>query len=311
MGRNHSISKGSSLASIAEENHVLRLTSEPDVLKGSDKIDFDTRFDRISHRKASIFRGFCSHHDNKLFLALDRHECSDMRKFLIQAFYRSVCFELFQKRVAIAATPILRELDKGRPYDWQLDWQDFVTKQYLGHYGGWESLEQMRLEMEASVLEKSSADFSYHIIEVELALPMTAFGTFQPASDLNGRTLQKVNEFKFADGKIVKDRLHSVFGFCLPSQGKTLIGLCAAQQDNLAVEFMKSVKSRDGNLVDMIASVLLLHVENVFFRPSFVNELKPDKKALIAALFDSGIGEDSTVQDIGLALSLNLFDALY
>ena len=93
----HSIQKNSALSSIAENGEVYAPSSVlSDLKKSGGRISFQRR----KTKSFSTFRGFCSQHDNELFLAIDDHPLEPTAEQAFLYAYRSLCREIFVKKCA-------------------------------------------------------------------------------------------------------------------------------------------------------------------------------------------------------------------
>lgn len=93
----HSIQKNIHLREIAEKGKVYMLSSDWSVLrKGNDRPGVDS----IGIGKASTFQGFCHHHDNSTFTAIDDLPFQATEKQIGLNIYRSTCKEFHEQENA-------------------------------------------------------------------------------------------------------------------------------------------------------------------------------------------------------------------
>jgi hypothetical protein len=106
----HSISRMSSLQSIANEGHVLGVVADRPPGLGH-----LTNPKRIGIRRASVFGGFCAKHDAELFKSIDDAPLTLTPEQLALLSYRSISKEVFAKRAQSRTIPSLLSADRGLP----------------------------------------------------------------------------------------------------------------------------------------------------------------------------------------------------
>ena len=110
----HTIQRKSSLDAIAENGHVFS--------PYAGLMDIPKNNGRIIPRKAGIkaastFMGFCAFHDNQLFSPIEKSVFITDKEAFFLLSYRAICYELFNKNMALRSVEITRQSDKGKPFE--------------------------------------------------------------------------------------------------------------------------------------------------------------------------------------------------
>lgn len=129
----HSVSRSSTLNSIAEDGHVMQFnTSHQLLVKHNGRL----KAQRIGVNQASTFTGFCHSHDSSTFALIDQPISTLSSEHIFLLAYRATCFESFTKRAAMELSKFSRELDKGKDMAAQVLIQRFNHHRELGLRAG-------------------------------------------------------------------------------------------------------------------------------------------------------------------------------
>ena len=93
--KSHSVSKGLSLAAIAEDGHVVSITKPFEEIVFQDKAIVEQSGVNVS----SVFPGFCQAHDNKLFDLIEREGWIISKDSCFLLSYRSLSHTVLKSRV--------------------------------------------------------------------------------------------------------------------------------------------------------------------------------------------------------------------
>lgn len=303
--RAHSISKAASLQYIAEKGHVITLEIDPDLPGEVDSVTFK----KVGIGKASTVQAFCSHHDASLFGELDRLDLTDKPAFFWQLFYRTVCFERFRKVVAAGFALQTRSLDYGFSFSQQVSWQDFVSRQHIGHSAGFQHLDRLRIVLEKMYQERQFAEeLRYLYFFIPKKMPLAISGVFQPDIAPDGQHLQVVNQMRLGeDGRVIDADLHSLCMSMLPNRSGTLLAMCALASHSHSVDFMRIFRNVTESTVDSFSGIGLVKIENAFFDPRFISSLTSLDKHKLETLHRFGIGVDLKPAEMSLAVRLGIF----
>jgi len=94
--RAHTVSKSSSLKTIADDSHVLCYT-KPDLFNMTREKPPTIALRREGINKASTFTGFCCYHDKALFSCVEDQIFTGTKEQVFALLYRSLAFEKFKK----------------------------------------------------------------------------------------------------------------------------------------------------------------------------------------------------------------------
>src|SRR5206468_2227607 len=121
----HTVQRSGGLSTIASSGHVLQFDAR---LASLLKTGGALRVKTIGVNKASVFTGFCAHHDASVFAPLETapFEATPQQNFLLA--YRAICRELFTKTAALESIPLERETDRGK---------DVAAQEFIQTLAGW------------------------------------------------------------------------------------------------------------------------------------------------------------------------------
>ena len=158
--RAHTVQRRTSLHRIAEDGHVLGLSTEPKIL---DRTQGKIGVQPIGINRASTFEGFCSYHDNITFSPVEDapFTATDQQCFLLG--YRAMCRELYQKQTVLDAMEYVKTLDRGRSVPEQVYWQQCVQSLVRGHCAGLRDLVALKHEFDRVLLSKTFSDVLYYV----------------------------------------------------------------------------------------------------------------------------------------------------
>jgi hypothetical protein len=303
----HTISKSGSLKRIAEESHLSKF--EGDFQFVDPKAFADTfHIARVSVNRASTFYGFCSFHDGTLFRELDLLKLDDLQLFLWQVFYRSVAFEVYQKRVALAFTNQVRLLDKGAGVREQRAIQFEADVQEYSHQEGLAGISTLLTSLEELRSRSVFSDIIYACYVTDRLLPFAGVGCFQPCRDVNGKFLQRVNLILREELFRSTRRPESVCIAAIPMQSATLLCLVTLRQYAKAVEYVDAFRLSVERTVSTFFGMMMLQTESVFFAPSFLTKMEEKRRRVLRTLSSLGVNDDLTAAHIGLGRSVDEFD---
>lgn len=185
----HTLQKGSALAAISEDQHVISggvPAARRIIDNGGDIIPQKTGVNR-----ASIFPGFCSSHDNSLFLPIESGKLPITRKSAFLFAYRTLAYELHAKQSALKnVTRFSALVDAGKSFEEQANIQIELHAGMSGMRLGEKDLIAWKSQLDA-IYRSESWDRTHMIaIQFEGVLPFVAAFANQPEWDFSGRRLQ-------------------------------------------------------------------------------------------------------------------------
>jgi SEC-C motif len=271
--RAHTIQRGSSLARIAENGHVLGLSADPTELEHSGgKIVVK----QVGINKASTFSGFCGHHDNVTFAPVEDKPfaATDEQCFLLG--YRAMCRELYQKQSALEATKYLRTLDRGRSVEEQIGLQSYLDRVERGQSAGIRDLLDRKSDYDRVLLNSSFSDMSNYVIFTKNIPDVLASFGVTVQFDFRGNKLQNLSD--------VSKLVDSLYVCIIATEtGGAIVFVWRDVHSYACTKFVQSLTILpDRDIPDAIIRFVFEYSENTFFRPSWWNVLAtPLQSALV------------------------------
>lgn len=185
----HSVSVSSNLQSIAEDGHVLRFYYAPKApLEARGRVTAQP----IGIKKASTFTGFCKLHDSRTFSCIDQpiERLTPQHCFLLA--YRALCQVIFTKAASFAASPTLRQFDRGTPSHIQQAHQEFCSDREFSLMVGLQDLHREKVEFDRHLLSQNFEAISYYALELDHAPQIVCSVAFSPEADFEGNQLQSL-----------------------------------------------------------------------------------------------------------------------
>lgn len=185
----HSVSVSSNLKNIAEDGHVLRFYYPPKATVGA---RWRVTPQSIGVNKASTFTGFCRLHDSQTFAPIDQpiDRLTSEHCFLLA--YRALCQVIFTKAASFAASPTLRQLDRGTPALAQQAHQQSCSDREFSIMVGLEDLHRDKADFDQHLLSRNFEPISYYILELDHAPQLVCSIAFTPEFDFDGNQLQSL-----------------------------------------------------------------------------------------------------------------------
>jgi hypothetical protein len=277
--RAHTVQRNGGLSAIAEAGHVISvLAAFQDLHKNSGVLTPRS----VGVGSASTFTGFCNYHDTSMFRRVEvgTKELSVENCFLLS--FRALAYELITKEAAIAALPLMRETDRGRPYDEQILAQEYLSALAVGHQLGLNDLERWKLDYDAVYVGQAFGRFNAYGVSFDRVLPVVACGAFTPEVDFNGRQLQKLgvgpagHEAVTFNLTVFDGRSVAVLGWIGKQDGPASL---------FAGSYMKAVRASGANAV---IKLVFEQLENTFMKPSWWSGLSPTEQSTILRHARSG-----------------------
>jgi hypothetical protein len=281
----HSVSKSSSLKEIAVGGHVLTTFKATNHFNGIHKFEPKS----IGINRASTFSGFCSYHDKILFSAIEDvpFECTDQQCFLVA--YRAVARELFAKKSAAKVFGLLKELDKGKSINRQLEHQK-VSNHYNNNNDLTTSdLIYVKNKLDEMLLSKDYANLVHVVFELEKAPSVMTSAITGSEIDFDGGVLQKPssNPDDIPDYLIVNSFAGNGKGYMVMSW----LTEHSACNEKLLGQLLK--KEHISNYLAMFVFTL---IENNYLCPTWWGNLSTDIQDYICKVYSYGGSENTDIE---------------
>lgn len=185
----HSVSNSSNLKNIAEDGHVLRFYYPP---KAPVEARGRVTAQSIGVNKASTFTGVCKLHDSQIFSCIDQpiNLLTPEHCFLLA--YRALCKVVFTKAASFAASPTLRQLDRGTPPHVQQAHQKSCSDREFSLLVGLQDLHRDKAEFNRHLFGHNFQAISYYALELDHAPQIACSVAFTPDVDFDGNQLQSL-----------------------------------------------------------------------------------------------------------------------
>ena len=183
----HSVSASSNLKNFAEDGHVLRFYYPP---KAPVEARGRVAAQSIGINNASTFTGFCKLHDSQTFSRIDQPIQLLTPEHCFLLAYRALCQVVFTKAASFAASPTLRQLDRGTPSAVQQAHQQFCSDREFSIMAGLEDLHRDKADFDRHFLNCNFETISYYILELDHAPQIACSIAFPPEFDFDGNQLQ-------------------------------------------------------------------------------------------------------------------------
>lgn len=193
----HTVSKSSSLKSIAKNSHVYGLS--PSIFK-IHKSNGKSEPELIGINKASTFTGFCSFHDNSLFSIFEDTSFTLEKEQLFLISYRALAREYYTKTAQDNNSQLLANADRGKPQEEQVVLQALVQQYGESLDLGVRDISHHKNKYDEALVIKNYDDIKSCVIELDQILPIQCSGTIYPEVDFKGNELQSLaDESKILD----------------------------------------------------------------------------------------------------------------
>lgn len=259
----HTVQRNGGLADIAENGHVVSFKRGfEDIYKNQGKIVPR----EIGVRHASTFMGFCSTHDDALFAPVEKAAINIDGESAFLLSYRAVCYEYFQKDVALRCGDIYREMNRGKPFPMQVTMQEFSHAYMEGVRRGSDEMKTCKAAYDRMYRSGDLTGFSFYAALFSTAFPLVACGGFMPEYDVASKPLQKISHGTAP--------LETVFANLTVVGGKSLLVLGHLESSSgPASQFVQSFAGLPKVFMANTAFHMPIeYMENTYLRPSWWHE---------------------------------------
>lgn len=189
--RAHTVSKSSNLKKIARDGHVYSFVPSFDNLTINNGVLHPELF---GINKASTFTGFCSYHDKKIFSPLEDQpfEASKEQCFLLA--YRAQAREYFTKTCSSNILDLLKNMDKGKGLDAQLQIQSMVHYQSLGIAAGVKNMTHHKDKLGNILCSQDFGNVNAYVMDFSKTPTVMCSAGIFPECDFQGNTLHDLSD---------------------------------------------------------------------------------------------------------------------
>ncbi|MBB2749793.1 UNVERIFIED_ORG: hypothetical protein GGI57_000459 [Rhizobium aethiopicum] len=276
----HTVQKKGGIAAIAEAGHVPTVKPR---MKDITKTDGNPEPYRIGVNDASVFPGFCSDHDTRLFKPIEGKLLTFDKDTAFLFGYRAIAYELFQKLAQIKSIEAQRLMDRGHPFSKQVFVQKIMTAFGVGVDRSATEVKAWKAQFDARLLSRHRDDFRFVAVRFDEVLPFVAASAFHAEFTVEGKPLQRL-------GRQGNDDLEYATINVTTFGGQTVVVIGWIGSDTgPARDFADSFLAVPDHLkADCLFRILVIHTENLFLRESWWNGLDPALKAEFKSLVWAG-----------------------
>lgn len=276
ISRAHSIQENTILKNISLNSHVLSVKHK---LLG-DELTFS--FDEIGKGEASIFSGFCNHHDTNIFKPIETREYQPYnceQDFLFA--YRALAVGHFSKKAHQNTLSIIRDSlngDNDLIYNYFPQFNNFSPKYHAKINIAYEAVSNACINLER--LRKSFninlKNQNYHHLKTKLIVFDTEYH-FVTSSyiylpyDVYGKKIQNIDSNRY---------IAPLFLTIFPKNGKTYVLMSHLKKDSGLFEFIdKQIFDVDTiNQQKIISNIVARYISNFYLSPIRWNSLNEDTR---------------------------------
>ena len=217
--------KGPLAAIINDSNHVLNIEAA--------QKDASLSVKAIGWKKASIFPGYCAHHDAELFRKLETEAFIGTHEQCVLQSFRSVCCELYKKKALVESLKYQSAvLDRGRSKDKQISIQWSINKNISGQMKSIEELKALADIFNDAIKNDNLDLFESKTYPFQGPVGLISATTTQAEFDFNGLKLVDLDDLNQDAESLVYSIFPSDVGgsivFCWPTDFKSAADVVAS-----------------------------------------------------------------------------------
>lgn len=296
----HTVSRGPNLSKIAKRGKVVRYTVNRSGLRKAGGKLIATE---IGIGDASVFHGFCSGHDRRLFSCIENEAFIGRPDQCLAIAYRTLSREFYGKNATSHLRETLRDFDKGKSPTEQIRLQHVLQLINHGNELAKKDLAHTHGKLTRALVEGRGNVLQSMIIEFESVLPFMLAGAWSPLTDLFGNELQ--------DG-LTNKPLEQIFISSFAANSRSYIcvswlNIGVAPGEIIAQQLRRLPIAQQASAILQFS---IKHIENIFYDPEWFNLLSVDHRTQIDMLAATGVDTIGSVPNaaINLGLSFGLPD---
>lgn len=184
----HTVSKSSSLKSIAKDGHVLKISIDIQS-NTAPKITLD----EIGINNASTFSGFCSIHDKKLFSPIEDKPFRPVPLHCFLITYRGISKELFSKDYASKVFGLMKTLDRGKSLSQQVAIQTASSSFGNNNSLTIVDLKHIKSKLDTMLISNDYSGLNYTVFTLDSPPPVMGSAMVGPTFDFDGNKAQNIS----------------------------------------------------------------------------------------------------------------------
>lgn len=275
----HTIQRGRVLASMAKNGQVGTFYRNTHGFNDTRSIQNGIK------TKASIFYGYCDHHDSELFRNIEVNEFTVSPENCWASSYRAICHEYYQKNAAKNAVIWQKgNCDKGyQPYE-QLILQEGLVYLERDIKKGFDDISRIKSEFEQLKISNQLNQFTSYIIQLDSPLDIAVCGTMSPYYDINAQKIQNLGN--------PNTPFEHFYISTVTLQGKAAYVIAHLNHDKIIGNYLKKLFSQNHQFIlNWLSKSIFAYSENTFFRLDWWFSIDPASQQ---AIYDLAMDENYT-----------------
>ncbi|EPY08222.1 hypothetical protein PAALTS15_05833 [Paenibacillus alvei TS-15] len=268
----HSIQNNKILNRISKDSHVYKFGVNVTQKEAGSSLEL------TSKNKASTFFGFCGTHDTEIFRPIEVKEyVGDSHQNFLFAF-RAHSIE-HHRRIRKLAN--IKNIFKQCPY--MMLEPEVVYTYRVSQY------DVRDLEQDYKFFKQSYFDSNFDVVrtihrQLDYEVNFATCTSFSIEDDLEGKTINEIYS-------IGHEEMPSIYLNVFPVEGKTniIISYLSKDEQKYGDYFEQLDKMTEERLIKYLNYLIIQYTENVFFNPTFIDNMSDLQKESLLKSFDSSI----------------------
>jgi len=255
----HSVQKSVALKGLAEGGHVLCFESK---FSGTGR---ELSFAKIGYSKASVFPGYCKKHDREQFAGIETDFVTLGPKEICLLSLRAISREVFAKKAEKRLyRQTLEKLPGGDARREEIEYMIANAKLAEGE------LEEIKILFEKALQDEDYSSIVSRSWSFDVDLPFAFTGSFPPEHTLLGENIRQPPTGKWG----------AIVAFCgrIGSADVMTLSYIEGTVDEHILPFFTSIDATEPNPREFAFNLGVEFIENIFFRPSWIESLDPKVK---------------------------------
>ncbi len=275
--RAHTVQKNGGLSAIAEGGHVISTLAGYKALahNGGQLVPKP-----VGINSASTFFGFCTAHDSDFFRPAEYNLKGLTNEVAFLLAYRAMAYEYYAKLLAERWHPVQTMADYGQPFEnqaaiqMQFHWVLQGTRLAIQDFVG------VKAQLDSAWQEQRFQEISFFAVEFDECMPIVGCGGFAPEFDFSGGTQQHLGRPEIE---------HIYFNWTVIDGRSVAIFAWLQSEQQYCRDFVESFKQLpQSEYANALLRMSFEHIENVYFRPSWWNGLKPEVREKLVLKMRNG-----------------------
>lgn len=268
----HTVPKRESLLKIARDNHVYSLALN---LENMAKYGGRAKPELVGINKASTFSGFCSSHDNSIFAPIERQPFTKSPEQCFLLAYRAMAMELFKKKLALSASSIRRQTDKGKSISEQQRIQSFNALLDTGFSAGLKDMAYNKGLYDKILLSKDFKDIRAYVLVLDQPPPVMCSSAYSIEHDFKGNMLQDLSNLDAIAHQITYTSFFS-------GKNGFIVFSWLSKSDAVCRQLIDSLRALSPSRVaDVLIGFFFTFTENLHIQPDWWDALSEEKREIL------------------------------